>query len=231
MFDPGKAIKTYNTKPFIYSETDPEICGNSMVELKRMIWQIPFSGLAGGLSWHMRFEPELLSEYGKIDQFIKRIDLRNNNWHPCWATETEDGHWNYNYKYAEKMYVEKKGKADLTYLRSKNLKGAIGVITNTTVNPVSIGENCNLKEKALIIERYAATAENVNVKKEKIRVAGLKRGKYTISFYKPGESVAFRTITTRGKNLKLDVELGKTKNDFMVLFTINKYGKYRAHFI
>jgi len=221
----------YNTRPLFYSETDPYVCETPTVEMKRMYWQIPFSGLAGGLSWHMRFHPSLYSEFGDIASFLSRADLRNGKFHPCWATETDDGHWEYNYKYAERMFIEGKGKADLTYLRSKNQEGAIGVITNTTVNALSTGAECNSIETSQIESKYARVSETVSVKKEKIRVTGMKRGKYTIQYYRPGESTAFHTSKAKGNMLKLDVELGKTENDFILLFTVNKRSRHSVRYI
>lgn len=229
--DRSGSFPIYNTKPLFYSETDPYVCETPTVEMKRMYWQIPFSGLAGGLSWHMRFEPNLFKEFGEIDAFLSKVDLRNGKFHPCWATETEDGHWEYNYKYAERMFIEGKGKADLVYLRSKNQEGAIGVITNTTVNALSTGAECNSIEASQIESKYSRVSETVSMKKEKIRLAGMKRGKYTIQYYRPGESTAFHTSKAKGKMLKLDVELGKTENDFILLFTVNKRSRHTVRYI
>lgn len=135
---------TSTRKPFYLTEFDPteELCDNNQIEVRRAIWQIPFSGAAAAFSWHAYKNGIVFSEYAKIKQFMSQIDLDNGGWHPGAMARSNEGYWLYKSNWADDMDKYTKGdnskdqtyKADLMYLRSQDQKNAIGVITNKTYN-------------------------------------------------------------------------------------------------
>jgi hypothetical protein len=118
----GLSYSYQNTKPMLFSETDPidAMCDNTKLEGHRAIWQSVFSGLAGSLSWDMQKHPQHFGIYGQIRNFMDGIDFDAGGWHPGASIQnsvydldfstfppTNNGllstNWSFNYDYAKYM--------------------------------------------------------------------------------------------------------------------------------
>jgi hypothetical protein len=164
----GLSYSYQNTKPMLFSETDPidAMCDNTKLEGHRAIWQSVFSGLAGSLSWDMQKHPQHFGIYGQIRNFIDGIDFDAGGWHPGASIQNSvydvdyttspptiglvSTNWSHNYDYAKFMdgFVDhpddglRLKKADLVYLRSGDNENCIGVLSNKTFNIRTKGLFC-----------------------------------------------------------------------------------------
>lgn len=213
-----------NIKPLAFAESDPieavKNCTNSPVEINRAQWQSLFSGLSTAISWMGWFFPKEYAIYGQMQQWISNVDLSQGNWHPGASKLIESDssmRWVYEASYAQSMNFQQ-GKADLAYLRSGDLTQAIGVITNKTYN-IYNADTCLIlpTEIAHLAKRTA-----VDVSSEKLKVKGLQKGSYRITYYLPSNQVEpiFESIQ-KGREVRLDLPLiSATKEGYVILFKI-----------
>lgn len=195
------------------------------IEVKRAMWQIPFSGAAAAFPWHSYQNGIVFHEYAKIKQFMSQIDLDNGGWHPG-AMELNDQYqqWEYKKNWANDMDQTSK-KADLMYLRSADKNYAIGVITNKTYNIQTaydfpcqelpqVDEYDHLREKEVVFTGY-----------DQLFVNGLRNGKYYINYFFPdNQSVPFLSDDQNGPSIRLNTFLGKAENSYICLFTVRRTG-------
>lgn len=160
-------------KPLIFSETGilDIKCGGFLESQQdfsdelRLIYQIPFSGLAGGLSWDMWYHKDKYYHFQYIKDVIYDVPrLSTAGWHPGAMNINEElypnstAYWYYDDDLEldnEEDLIEMKDvwmsgpifdengdtirnrKADLSYLRSADRNMAAGIITNKTINFLS----------------------------------------------------------------------------------------------
>lgn len=126
-------------KPVFYSETMAvdiaEDCIEDQIEIERSILQNAFTGISGGLLW---YKPEDFSIYSTLKTFMGNLDLEGENWHPGIVKRENNGDWKYMDNYRKNCIRENDENASVVYLRSKDEKKALGVITNHTYNYFTI---------------------------------------------------------------------------------------------
>lgn len=236
---PNGDINRRTVKPLIYSETDPVMieikCDSFTVEFDRFLWQGALSGVAGSLSWMQWFKMGQASTYSSIGEFLKTYNLEQENWHPG-ASDQMNGAWQYNRKKADKMVGWTKPglfskrrlkRADLIYLRKGDESEAIGVISNLTWNVYSTSDCYDQEFEASfdfnIMKRSGLTElQNVNLRKEKLAVLGLTKGKYKIEVYASTDlDKPVFTDTFKGKKYRFKaLELGDKKENALLVFKI-----------
>lgn len=238
---PGGDPNRINIKPLIYSETDPVMmevkCDSFTVEFDRSLWQSTFSGLAGSLSWMQWVKLGSTDTYKKIDEFISPLQLDADKWHPgASALESDKNGWAFSERYASRMsgwvkpgLLKKRRlrKADLIYLRRGDGMEATGVISNLTWN-IYTTSDCYDKdyEASFDFERRMRSGltelQDVQLKREKLCVLGLKKGKYKIQFYSPEDlsKVIFEENFKGSKYKFKRNELGTETKSAMILFRI-----------
>lgn len=225
-------------KPLMFSEYGPlnveGSCRNNHLETNRSMWQSLFSGVATALSWDAWYFRDNYAIFGQMHRFISTFELDKENWHPG-ATElvARDGgdFWEYNEKWARSMdyyftpsrlfpWKKRIRKADISYLRSGDQTQVIGVISNKTYNIAST-DSCYQWEG--IENTPLAVPEVVSCKDERLKVYGLKKGKYSISYYSPDRlDQPIAISAARGKKLTIDYSIGASKESYLVLFVIKK---------
>jgi hypothetical protein len=145
------------TKPIVLAETGFSTsfvpinseCGYSVVEYKRLMWQLPFSGLAGSYAWDVWYLPPMYNEFNNLKQFINQFDFGDVNelWIP--GASISDNYTNGGdyYSFVEEAYDhmenQEKYRADLVYMVKKDRSRAVGVITNKTFNLYTSSQNSN----------------------------------------------------------------------------------------
>lgn len=217
---------TWNIKPMLFAETEPvnmlRNCERSPVELNRSMWQSLFSGLAASLSWSSWYFTDNYRIYRQMNDFISTIDAGNDGWHPGASQLVERDSlklWQYNPSYAYAMNSAR-SKADLAYLRAGNKEAAIGVITNKTYNLYN--EDTCLAIPASL--QHLKTRQTVFPADEKLAVRGLKKGKYRIEYFLPGNQTEPIFVSEqRGNSVEIDLPfLSATKEGYIVLFRISE---------
>lgn len=240
--DNNSSSYTYNfTKPLIFSETDPieALCDHSKIELRRSIWQVTFSGLAGALSWEMRKSPVHFGIYGQVRTFLGDLDMDGEDWHPgsvdvqkildvdyssfppqingVIATK-----WIYNDNYAKYMdgFVDPPNgskrikKADFINLMNQEKNLSIGVITNKTINVRTIGNGCytgpwQLSQSSTGSYYPISFMEGVDCRDEDLHVSSL--------IYSPtNKKYFFQFFSVNSEQLGDEVS-GKIKNEKLQL--------------
>jgi hypothetical protein len=243
--DPKEYFESYTTnaekfgtenyqirKPMIYSETDPieAMCDPTIVELRRSMWQSMFSGLAGSLSWDLRFHPKYYEQLKLMDAFISKIDLNSEGWHPG-TIENKEGNWVYSSDWSKEMNPKKRIKgfkgqktslADVAFLRSYDKNFAIGVITNKTYN-VNTVSNCFPETNWPSDYESLNEQMTVSLKTDGASLPGMNRGKYDFQYFllSNPENPAGKS-SDRGPDLKMDFTVPVNDADFVVLFLANK---------
>ena len=222
-------------KPMFFSETDPLMLArdSSGIEIRRSMWQAVFSGLAGSLSWETRLNPKIFYVFNELGAFVNRFDLGNTDWYPAASERTGDGKWYFNETSADLMdpRIRKKkkelsAKADISYLRSADGNFVIGVITNKTYNIQSI-HNWFADKAESWPEIYSElkVAEDVDTKKQPLRMDRMNKGKYEFYYFHTYDSsTPFAQSTDRGRELKPDVVVPANDRDYMILFMANRKG-------
>jgi Secretion system C-terminal sorting domain len=143
------------TKPIVFAETGfsassvayKSDCGYSVAEYKRLMWQLPFSGLAGSYAWDVWYLPPMYNEFNNLKQFINQFDFGDVNelWIP--GASISDNYTNGGdyYSFVEDAYEhmenEKEYKADMVYMVKKDRSMAVGVLTNKTYNLYTSSQN------------------------------------------------------------------------------------------
>lgn len=215
----------YIFKPLIFAESEPinqrQQFSKSTIELNRHWWQSLFSGLATNLPWTQWYSPENYITFSQMKDFEQHLPLETDQWHPGFMDiEPFESYqkWIYNPD-AVKWMGDETTKADLIYLRKNSIDGAIGVITNKTANFQTL--------EGYHIEHYQhpfPQEEIVNISKEKLRITGLKKGKYRIYYYLPNDfenPVYVQRVS--GKTLRFNyANLRATKETYLLLFRIVK---------
>ena len=226
--------KKYYTKPLIFSETGPlEVengCKKNHTETNRSMWQSVFSGLAGALSWDGWYFTDNYGVFGEINAFMSRYDLDGGNWHPgASKLKMYDtiSSWEYDKKFASGMdgkfapnrwasWNKRDRKADLSYLRSGDRTMAIGVLTNKTFN-VGSTDSCYVWEG--IEDTPYSIPEEVNCKNERLRLHGMKSGKYKITYYYPNDLLTpIAYSSDKGTKVNLNYNLAASQSGYLVLF-------------
>jgi hypothetical protein len=217
----------YFKKPMYLPEYNAieEICDDNQIEVKRTMWQLAFSGLAGAFSWYSYKNGIVFQEYAKIKQFMANLDdLDGGGWHPGAMELKEDGRWEYKENWGEDM--DKYGKkADLMYLRSADKNFAIGVITNKTYNIKSV-DGCSGDLPSDFME-YDDSDEvtDVNINTQGLKLHGMNSGRYYINYFFPSDlSNPFTTVENNGPptiNLA-NVTIPATETGYIVLFMARK---------
>ena len=225
----GNKVCNFNIKPLMFSEAEPienrNNCSSSSVEINRSQWQSLFSGLAASFSWTNWYQTSNYSMYGQMLKWISTVDFIHGDWHPGASELMESDslkRWNYNESFAESMDATWR-KADISYLRSGDKYNAIGVLTNKTYNIFNI-DTC-LTIPAEII--HLAKREAVAVKSQKLKVKGLKKGRYQIDYYLPdNQDEPIFTSVKSGRNINIDLpSIAASKEGYIVLFRIHRFSK------
>lgn len=207
----GNANNKNNIKPFLFSESDPldaiNACSGSYLAMNRAIWQGFFSGAAGVLSWSNWYNTNNYGIYGQMAKFIKTFRLEEREFMQAHLEESSAG-----LIYTPQGRVSD-GKSDLIYLRESERKGAIGILSNRSLNDLN-GEICQ--------EGPAPTS--VNVKRAGYRITGLKKRAYLISYYYPSdfENPIF-VQAVKSDKIKLKIgKLGVTESDYLIVFVVEE---------
>lgn len=219
----GKKFE-FNIKPLVFAESDPiealKNCQNSGLEIKRAQWQSLFSGLTSSISWSAWFYPQQYGMFGEMQRWMSGVDLAHGNWHPGASTLLETDslkRWVYTPDFAKSMHSDK-GKADLAYLRSGDFSQAIGVVTNKTYN-VYNEDSCLAIPSSLA---HLAARRAVKLAGEKLKVKGLKKGTYRITYFLPSnqEEPLYESVQ-KGREVRIDLPyIAATHDGFIVLFKI-----------
>ncbi|MGV3632154.1 MAG: T9SS type A sorting domain-containing protein [Bacteroidota bacterium] len=232
-------------KPLIYSETGilDKDCPNTMEpqrnfndELKLM-YQIPFSGLAGGFSWSFWFHPNLYHHLGKIRRSIYNVPrLTSGNWFPG-AMKKNSAIYSTDYWY----YSEERGstmtgkfnpqgngnndirdrRVDLMYLRSGDRNLASGVLTNKTLNFLTLDDCFDSEYDEFVSEQTAvdirweiydqvllSPQSSFSVWGEEIELTGLRNNRYYLNYYYPSNlSNPIDVQDNNGENIRLSCTL------------------------
>ena len=225
----GEKIFSYNIKSLMFSESEPidcsKNCKRNEIEINRSQWQSLFSGLAAYLSWTGWYLTDNYKVYGQMQKWISTVDFLYGDWHPGASEVLENDslkRWNYNYKYAEAMDATWR-KADLSYLRSGQKSEAIGVLTNKTYNVYNIDTCLTIP----IDIQHLAKREAVDLKKQKLKIKGMKRGTYQVDYYLPAnQDEPIFTSLQFGKNLNITLpSIAATKEGYIVLFRVSQLVK------
>lgn len=243
--------KRRNIKPVIFSETDPVIveatCDSLTPEFSRFFWQSMFSGNACAVSWMLWGEREFPSMYSEAKEFFKSIRLDADKWHPGSSElvlEDKDG-WVYNEGYAKHMvgdihkglFFKRQRNADVLYLRSGTKTQVIGIVSNRTYN-VYTADSCYdavwdensdpsiEKGKRWQVEPIREM-KTVNLSQEKLKICGLQKRTYKISYYYPDDlNSPVDEDVFKGDVYKLKYKtLPANKDQFILLFKIEPYKK------
>lgn len=215
-----------NTKPFFMPEFNPtsELCDNNQIEVRRSMWQAPFSGAVGALSWYSYKNGAVFSEYSKIRTFLENMNGKG-NWHPG-AMNFTDNRWIYIDYWADDMDKPSK-KADLMYMRSNNLDYAIGVITNKTYN-IETANGCIEDDSwpPVFNDLMNGSPETIETRTEDIFLNGMKDNRdYHVDYFHLYDlSAPFQSETEEGSRIKLKTSVGRTADDYIVLFLARKSG-------
>lgn len=241
----------YVIKPFFVAEFNPlaETCDEMQIEVKRSMWQIPFSGLAGALPWDSYKNGIVFSEFGKINQFMSQINLNSGDWHPGAMERIYGGRWVYKDTWANDMDKYTKGdnaknktyKADLMYLRSQDQKNAIGVITNKTYNIYNSNDDIscdalrqkwdNLYQNFTVDDDqyinpplpFQAVKINGNNNDVELKLHGMKTGKYIVEYYNSNNPTQIvSTSEDNGPIVKIETTIGGNAYDYIMLFKAYK---------
>ncbi len=173
------------TKPIVLAETGfstsfvpyKSNCGISVVEYKRQMWQMPFSGLAGAYTWDVWYMPQMYTEFNNLKQFLNQFDFGDENelWIP--GASVSDNYTNGGDYYSfvadayEHMEDEERYRADMVYMVKKDRTRAVGVITNKTYNLYTSSSNTDCNNLSLdsvetgtnfILNRYINPYDNIN---------------------------------------------------------------------
>ncbi len=152
--------KTFETllfppKPIVLSETGfstsfpryKSNCENSLVEYKRQMWQMPFSGAAATYNWDVWYFPEMYGEFKNLKLYLDQFNFGGTNelWVPGSSSSTQNKNGTVNYTFNQEAYDcmedEERFKADMVYMVSKDRTKAAGVITNKTYNWYTSSQN------------------------------------------------------------------------------------------
>ena len=239
-----------HVKPLIFSETGvlDKNCPNTLEpqrffnEELKLMYQLPFSGLAGGFSWNFWFHPDLFHHLGKIRQAIYNVPrLSSGNWHPgamkaLPSLITEK--WEYHKPWADAMVDEfdppgggesniRDRRADLVYLRSGDKNFATGMITNKTLNfltledcfdsqyldsiDVDLDENRRWKDYHPVI---LSPLSSFSVWGEEMELSGLRNNDYYLNYYNPANlSSPIDVQDDNGENIRLSCTM---YNEYLV---------------
>lgn len=227
-------------KPFFMPEFNPksETCDANQIEVKRSLWQIPFSGAAGALPWYSYENDIVYPELGKIKQFMSQINL-NDGWHPGATELLNNGNWVFRNSGAKKWADDMDtydNEADLMFLRSQDKKFAIGVITNKTLH---IGNQSDCVDDfwaseldpantplvappkpPKVLEEVKVNGNNSDVK---LILRGMKAGWYHIDYYHPNDlNNRISWSENTGPDVKIEFTLGQNPYDYIILFKARK---------
>ncbi|MGV3631577.1 MAG: T9SS type A sorting domain-containing protein [Bacteroidota bacterium] len=243
-------------KPLIYSETGIlEIkcdgineAQNDFTDEIKMMYQIPFTGLAGGLSWNFWYHKDLYFHLGRIKNAIYNVpDLSTSGWYPGAMSKLNDpvsDYWFYDPLAAGNMDGitnpsgenggQRDRKADLTYLRSGDKSLATGVVTNKTFNFLSLQSCFDLRYDSLIRladensrweevnDALMIAHSGFNVWDEKLQLVGMKNYRYYLNYYHPSNlSSPIRSQDLSGPTVRLDCPVF----DFVTVFEARKEGQ------
>ncbi|MGV3631961.1 MAG: T9SS type A sorting domain-containing protein [Bacteroidota bacterium] len=230
-------------KPFFMPEFDPggdvtdignpETCDAAMLDVRRAMWQVPFTGAAGGLSWNSYKNGVVYSEFSKIRTFMENMHGKG-GWHPGAMELVNDGRWEYRSDWASEMDGYEK-RADLSYLRSNDKNYAIGVITNKTVNVYSLGGSCGNPEVKSYFDDIAlldlfnvddlGANGTIHTGDQDLYLNGLKNGRYYITYFYPGnQSTPYDSDDNLGPRIKLETTIPGFENTYIVLFMARRTG-------
>jgi hypothetical protein len=131
------------------NEPLPGNCEDNVTELRRQMWQGPFSGAAGCLEWSVWYYPQLYPEFNRIKQFLNEVNFEDDyTWRPGsskYFNVNGRNHYDYNENAVDLMDNEKEYRADMLYLVSEDQTRIAGVVTNKTFNHyTSSSLDCNL---------------------------------------------------------------------------------------
>jgi len=230
-------------KPYFMSEYDPsgeigipglrdfqELCDDQQIEGKRAMWQIPFSGAAGGTTWNTYHNGIVYQEYANIKRFTDHMN-QVGGWHPGAVEVLADGRLKYHSNWAQDMDHEmsndndENSKVDLMYLRSADKNYAFGVITNKTYNVESVA-GCmydSLYQENRMPNFDSLTEPSqvglMNTEDWNLKLHGLNEDKYYITYFFPNaQDEPFKSDEAFGPNIKLKVKVPASYNRFVVLF-------------
>jgi hypothetical protein len=220
-----------NVKPLIFSETDPIAtnCDELRVDIRRSIWQAPFSGLAGALSWEMQWSPEYFDNYGKIRNFIADIDFDTEQWHSGATVLGSPNSYFFNSDYAKDMdgkviplidcCIKRERKADLSYLRSGDANFAVGVITNKTYNIETVSGCLNDDYWSESYQTNLYPAQLVSFQNEKLKLNGLFNSKYYINYFNLSDvNNPMSSSDDQGLKIKIEGSSFPNETNYITLF-------------
>jgi hypothetical protein len=219
-------------KPMIYSETDPieAMCDATIIEVRRFLYQSLFSGLAGSLSWDLRFHPKYYSTLKVMSNLVEKMELDTQSWHPG-AIENRNGNWTYSSDMAEKMNPKKRFKglsgqktslSDVAFLRSADRNFAIGVVSNKTVNVKTVSD-CYPTNAWPADYESLNQQEIVSLKTDGPLIPGMNRGKYDFQYFLLSDlNTPVGISSDRGPDLSMDFSLQANDSDFVIVFLANK---------
>ncbi|HLP55207.1 MAG TPA: T9SS type A sorting domain-containing protein [Fluviicola sp.] len=214
-FNPGESNPII--KPLLFAECEPidNQCDDFKIELKRSLWQSMFSGLAGGFSWVNWYYPETYSTYGKMTSFISQFDLGEELYHPGASlfgipAGESYSNWYYESDYTNTMGLDGEDKADLIFLRSGDGNSAIGVITNKTINPYSIGDACIAVDWVNYHTPSTVSISN-DSGDEHLKLKGMNWGEYRIDYYYANDPLTeIHHSTAYGPIIPIEVDFVST---------------------
>lgn len=219
-------------KPLIYSETDPidAMCDSTRVEIRRSMWNSLFSGLAGSLSWDLRFHSQYYPIFNEMNSFIQLFNFMEGDWNPG-SMDDVQGNWVYSEENVLKMNPKKRSKdksadgpllADVSYLRSKDKNFAIGVISNNTYNVKTVS-NCFPENNWPANYESLSKQQSVSLKLNGARLSGMNKGKYDFHYFLVSNvNTPVATSSDRGPVLQMEYKIAASDDGFVVLFVANK---------
>ena len=225
--EPGSPLNI--DKPLMYSEiglAGPNCDYN--VTWKQLIALSPFDGSSGGFSWHhnntgstpIAYRNNLWKTYGYVNEFIKGVELDNDNWHFDYQDRNDNE--------AEVLYLRR----DETFYRA-----AMGAIHNKTINFYTLRDSddsdshCVFNESELSQDVYK-NAKTVRPGKfgNSLQVTDMGSDKnYWIKWYNPFTGYYYPTTsatTDNSGNLKLNFPpLWGNGNNSVLLFKAYREGQ------
>lgn len=214
-----------NTKPFFMPEFNPnlELCDELQIEVRRAMWQAPFSGAVGGLSWYSYKNGIVFPEYAKIRTFLENMNEKG-GWHPGAMKLQSDGRLEYMSNWAEDMDKHSK-KADLMYMRSNDRNYAIGVITNKTYNIETVDGCIENGTWPPEFDDLMKESQTFTTNTEGLFLNGMNSGKYYINyFYTHSQGYPYDSDDQNGSRIKLKTFLSNEDDKYIILFMARKTG-------
>jgi hypothetical protein len=228
-------------KPFIVSETDAvnASCDEpNYIEIKRHLWQMLFSGVAGFYSWEMEKHPQLFPMLGQMKNVFSEfnLDFENDNWYPgsCDLVNATTKEWAFNSTRVDDEMDNSGKKADFIYMRSGNKDFGIGVTTNKTFNIYNQGndcfeywwenvcDDCNTAYDKLI--KKLKLPETIKTNKEGLKFSEMKaNGNFNTYYYHTNDaSNSFDYSQTTGASFKIKTSLSPSLNDYIAVVATHR---------